>query len=248
MPGGTTIRWTDERTAHHLTLTAIGVNGPAADLVLAMVGGPPARVRTVIGRAGPPAWTRPGEPPEIARAWVYGDTGYLATARGLTDDELDAVVASLRPAIPEDLARLAASADDYPLDRLVRVGETYVAGGRFPGGYWTVTTTPGAKPMENVTIRFPDGPLDISSGGPGLHGRLSIGLSGDVDGSAVIYGRVEAPVATVGVTAGARTLPVDLVPSAVDGGRWFGVLVPPPGRAEVVAYDAGGAEVARESR
>ncbi len=119
VPGGTTIRWTDERTRHSLTLTAIGVNGPAGDLVRAMVGGPPVRVRTVVGRAGPPAWTEPGDPPEIARAWVYGDTGYLASARGLTDDELDVVVASLRPAVPEDLARLSASAEDYPLDRLV---------------------------------------------------------------------------------------------------------------------------------
>jgi hypothetical protein len=248
VPGGTTIRWTDERTGHHLTLTAIGVNGPAADVVRAMVGGPPARVRTVIGRAGPPAWTRPGEPPEIARAWVYGDTGYLASTRGLTDDELDAVVASLRPAVPEDLARLAASADVYPLDRLVRAGETYVAGGRFPGGYWTVTATPGAKPMENLTIRFPDGHLDISSGGPGLHGVLSVGLSGGVDGSAVIYGRIQAPATTVRVTAGGPGQPVDLVPSAVDEGRWFGVRVPPPGRAEIVAYDAAGVEVAREVR
>jgi hypothetical protein len=131
---------------------------------------------------------------------------------------------------------------------LVLAGETYVAGGRFPGGYWTVTTTPGAKPMENVTIRFPGGPPDISSGGPGLSGPLSIGLAGDVGGSAVIYGRVEAPVASVELIADGRELPVDLVPSAVDGGRWFGVLVPPPGRAEVVAYDAAGAEVAREER
>ena len=248
VPGGTTIRWTDERAGHSLTLTAIGVNRPAGDLVRAMVGGAPVRVRTVVGRAGPPSWTQPGDPREIARAWVYGDTGYLASARGLTDDELDAVVASLRPAAPEDLARLSASAADYPLDRLVRAGETYVAGGRFSGGYWTVTVTPGAKPMENVTIRFPDGPLDLSSGGPGLNGPLSIGLAGDADGSAVIYGRVEAPVASVELVAGDRRLPVDLVPSAVDAGRWFGVLVPPPGRAEVVAYDATGAEVARESR
>ncbi len=46
------------------------------------------------------------------------------------------------------------------------------------------------------------------------------------------------------MTAGGRGQPVELVPSAVDEGRWFGVPVPPPGRPEVVAYDAGGAEVA----
>ena len=248
VPGGTTIRWTDERTGHHLTLTAIGVNGPAADVVRAMVGGPPARVRTVIGRAGPPAWTRPGEPPEIARAWVYGDTGYLASTRGLTDDELDAVVASLRPAVPEDLARLAASADVYPLDRLVRPGDEFVAGGRFPGGYWLVSMTPGPKPLENTTVRMPGGAVSSGSGGPGMTGPLAVGGHGAADGTMVLVGRVEPPVTSVRLVVGGADTPVELSPPAADGGRWFGVPVQPPGRAEVVAYDAGGAEVARESR
>ena len=246
LSGGTTIRWTDGPSGPHVELTAIGVDRPAAAVAVAMVGGAgPVPIRTVVGRAGPPAWTRPVGA-EIARAWVYQDTAYLVSARGLTDDELDAVVASLRPAAPEDLTRLAASADDYPLDRLVRPGDEFVAGGRFPGGYWMVSVTPGGKPLEHTTVRLPGGALSSGSGGPGAAGPLSVGAQGAADGTTVLVGRVGPPVVSVRIVG--STAPLSLSPPTADGGRWFGVLVPPPGRAEVVAYDAAGAEIAREVR
>jgi hypothetical protein len=250
LPGGTTIRWTDGAAGPYVELTAIGVNGPAAAVALAMVGGPGlVPIRTVNGRVGPPAWTRPVGP-EMARAWVYGDTAYLVSARGLTDRELDAVVTSLRPSAPEDLAALRAAADDYPLDRLVRAGDSFVAGARFPGGYWLVSVTPGAKPLENLTVRMPGagGELSTGSGGPGSSGPLALNLNGAADGSAVVVGRMEWPAATYVVEVDGVVQPDG--PAAVrgtDGALWFGVVVP-PGRLTVIARDAAGVELARESR
>lgn len=245
LPGGTTIRWTDGPAGPYVELTAIGVNGPGAAVVLAMVGGPGlVRVRTGVGRAGPPAWTRPVGP-EIARAWVHGGTAYVVSARGLTDGELDGLVASLRPAAPEDLAALRAEVDEYPLDRLVREGDVYVAGGPFPGGgHWLVSTTPGAKPLENVVVRMP-GSSDGGggSGGPGLSGPLALYVSGAADGTTAVVGRMAPPAVAYAVDGLVGPPPV----RGTDGGLWFG-FVRPAAPFTVTALDAAGRELARESR
>jgi hypothetical protein len=250
LSGGTTIRWTDGPVGPYVELTAIGVNGPAAAVAVAMVGGPgPVPIRTVVGRAGPPAWTRPvGE--QIARAWVYADTAYLVSARGLTDDELDAVVASLRPSAPEDLSAIRAAASEYPLDRLVRVGEKYVAGGRFPGGYWLVSMTPGVKVQEHVTVRMPGafGELSSGSSGPGLSGPLALNVNGAAGGTVVVVGRMAPPAARYVVEVDGAVRPAGPAPvRGTDGALWFGLAVPVPDGFTVVALDAVGAEVARES-
>jgi hypothetical protein len=245
---GTTLRWSDRRAGRVLELTALGVDDAGALLAYAQVSGERAAIRGGVGLAGVPIDARHAD--DRARAWREGGTAYMLSGRGVSDAEIDGLVAGLRPADAAALDALRRTVPDYPPERLIRPDLHLVASGRLDGGVWAVARDDAAKRTEDTTILLDTGEWAGGSGSPQPFVDPMVTWLSGVSTGTVVIGAVRPPVASVRITALDSTrIDAPLGPATADGTRWFGVrLAGTSTMPEIVAYDANGLMVSRGAR
>ncbi|MFC4012025.1 hypothetical protein ACFOY2_32660 [Nonomuraea purpurea] len=245
---GTTLTWSDRRSGAKLALTLVRHTPRTEALMGALSPGTPRLMRGVPGAAGPPPFAESYDRTPTARVWREKDTLAVLHAEGVPEEDVDALVKSLREVNARGLARIRATVTAYPARKLLDPGLRLAASGRTATGVWAM----GVKEREDdvqVSLRSVGGDYtfseDFDADPDDLRDAIAIvGGVGFSPNRHAPVGAVRSDVASLKIERqpGRRPSTVALGPPSVPGGRrWFAIAEGvDPFSAVFIAYDAKG--------